>query len=369
MSLLTLDIASCVRVSNKFSTCRECESACPVETIKIAEQMPSFIPNDCVGCGGCLAACPSAAYKLDDFSPINFIFSHLESSDDVVSCKSSNIPCLAALSVDEMLSMAILSNDNILFEKSHCAECSIAKPNLQLIEDRVEEVNFLLEAMELKKEIIFDNFEAEDNDEAAKKEALSRRKLLSKVNIKDAAIAKHKFENKVESLSQELKEHSVSAEDIKNIRQKKLPERRKLLSMAMKRVDIPSKYHNLDIEDVSFISQKVLDEDSCTNCQMCYRICPTGALSSNEHGAFIAFNAIECIKCQSCHDVCEPNSLTLKPIFSTKQLLEPKKELLVKFSIQRCNECGMPFAYRGGELMCDRCRIEEEEAHELWGMR
>jgi len=118
-----------------------------------------------------------------------------------------------------------------------------------------------------------------------------------------------------------------------------------------------------------FISQKVIDKDTCTNCQMCYRICPTGALSSNAHGAFIAFDALACIKCKSCHDVCEPDSITLKPVFNIEQLFKPKQELLVKFSIKRCDECGMPFAYRGGEIMCDRCRVEEEEAHELWGTK
>jgi len=38
MSLLTLDISKCV---------------CPVETIKIDEGVISFVPSECVGCGGC----------------------------------------------------------------------------------------------------------------------------------------------------------------------------------------------------------------------------------------------------------------------------------------------------------------------------
>ena len=367
MSLLTLDIASCVRVTNKFSTCRECESACPVETISIIEnQAPSFVPNDCVGCGGCLSACPTSAYKLDDFSVINYIFSFLEDENNIVSCKESAIPCIAALNSEEMLSMALLSQDNILFDKSHCKDCSIAKPNVELIESRVEETNFLLEAMEVKKVVVFEDVASVENIE---EESLSRRRFLSKATIKDVAIAKHKFENKVESLSEELKEHLVSNDDVKNIRQKKVPDRRKLLSMAMKRADVPSVFHNLDINDISFISQKIIDETTCTNCQMCYRICPTGALSSNEHSGFIDFNAVDCVKCSSCHDVCEPKSLILKPTFSMQELYKPKKERLIKFSIKRCDECGMPFSYHGGEVMCNRCRVEEEEAHELWGTR
>lgn len=365
MSLLTLDIAKCIRTTNKFSECRECVSACPVETIQITEHLPSFVPNDCVSCGGCLAACPTSAYSLDDFSAINFIFSYLESEKNEISCKEDAIPCLVALSIEEILSMSLLSSQNIIFDKSHCSECEIAKTNLKIIEERVEETNFLLEAMQVDKLVKFENIEKKslniEDDEP------NRREFLSKISVKEALNAKQKFNNSVESLDEELKEHMPTKEDIQSIRTKLVPDRRKLLQMAMKRAGVPAEFHIIESEDISFISQKVLDEQTCTNCQMCYRICPTGALSSDKYGGFIAFDAFACVKCASCHDVCEPNSLTVKPTFNLKELFEPKQEMLVEFSVKRCNECGMPFVYRGGEVMCIRCRIEEEEAHEIWG--
>jgi ferredoxin len=74
MSLLTLDVSKCVHSSNKNATCNACVEVCPVETIKINNSIVSFTPSVCVGCGGCGAACPTAAYSLDDFNPINFIF-------------------------------------------------------------------------------------------------------------------------------------------------------------------------------------------------------------------------------------------------------------------------------------------------------
>ena len=366
MSLLTLDISSCVRTTNKFSECNACVAACPVATITISEQLPSFIPNDCVGCGGCLSACPSDAYSLDDFNTLNFIFSYLESSKNEISCKEDAIPCLAALSVEEILSMSLLSSKEMLFDKTHCSECEIAKLNLQIIEDRIEETNFLLEAMQVEKSV---KFEIIEKDEDVVENESNRREFLSKISVKEAVHAKQKFENKVESLDEELKEHFTSALDIQKIKTKQLPDRRKLLKMAMKRAGIPDDFHIIEADNISFMSQKELDEESCTNCQMCYRICPTGALSSNTHGGFINFDAFSCIKCASCHDVCEPKSLTLKPTFALKELFEPSTETLVKFSVKRCDECGMPFVYRGGEVMCNRCRIEEEEAHALWGIK
>jgi ferredoxin len=361
--MLSLDIARCVRTTNKFSTCQECLDSCPVNTIVFSNNLPSFIPNDCVNCGGCVGGCPDAAFSLSDFSSINYIFSFLEDKREVLSCKD-DIPCLALLSVEEMLSLTLLSDKKLIFDRTHCLECPISKPNEKMIEDRVEEVNFLSEAMQSDKRVSFISV-----DYKHEKTKSSRRDFLSKANIKDIAKAKHSIENSAESLDEELKEHITSKEDIQKIKQKFVPDRRKLLSMAIRRVEIPTQFHNLDINDISFISQKVLDEDSCTNCQMCYRICPTGALSSNEYGAFIAFDAINCIKCNSCHEVCEPKSLSLKPIFSLEQFFKPSRETLVRFSVKRCDECGMPFVYRGGEMMCNRCLIEEEEAHEIWGIK
>ena len=367
MSLLTLDIAKCVRTTNKFSECTECVSACPVETIKIHEQLPSFVPNDCVGCGGCLSSCPDNAYELDDFNAINFLFSYLESEKNSISCKEDAIPCLSALNAEEILSMTLLSPKEVLFDKSHCAECEIAKINLSIIEKRVEEVNFLLEAMDVQKLVRFE--EVVFNDISDEDEKTNRRDFLSKASVSGAIKAKQKFDNSIEALDEELKEHKASAEDIQKIRNKVVPDRRKLLKMAMKRVEIPKELHIIESENISFMSQKVLDEESCTNCQMCYRICPTGALSSDKYGGFIAFDAFNCIKCSSCHDVCEPNSLVHKDTFSLKELFNPKQERLVNFSVKRCNECSMPFVYRGGEVMCMRCRVEEEEANELWGIK
>jgi ferredoxin len=296
MSLLSLDISSCVRTTNKFAECNLCVDVCPVETIQITEQLPSFIPNDCVGCGGCLAACPSSAYALDSFDPIHFILSYLESPTEKISCKEDPIPCLAALSVEEILSLSLLHSKDIIFDKSHCAECEIAQTNLALIQERVDEVNFLLEAMELDKSLLFEEVKNTHKSELSQS---NRRDFLSKLSLDEVLKVKQKFHNSVDALDEELKEHSASNNDIQKIRTKSLPDRRKLLKMAMKRAGIPETFHVIEEKEISFISQKVLDEESCTNCQMCYRICPTGALSSDSYGSFIDFDPFACIKCSS----------------------------------------------------------------------
>jgi len=158
MSLLTLDIAKCVHTSNKFAICDKCVESCPVDTIKINNGLVSFTPSECVGCGGCDAVCPTAAFELDDFKPINFVFNFLEKSLDTLSCKDE-LPCIAALSVEELLSIALISPKSIKADIGACKECPIASKNLKIIEDRIEEVNFVLEAMEQDKSISLEDLD------------------------------------------------------------------------------------------------------------------------------------------------------------------------------------------------------------------
>jgi len=198
---------------------------------------------------------------------------------------------------------------------------------------------------------------------------LDRRQLLSKEGVKSAINIKEQLQNELDSSDNSIKTHEVTAKDIMKIKEKHIPQRRSLLLMAMKRAGVPEVFHTIDTQDISFISQKDLDEGLCTNCQMCYRICPTGALSSDNRGSVINFNPLSCVQCHSCHDVCEPDALTLRDTFSLASFFEPKVESLVRFDIKRCDECGNFFAYQGGEMLCNRCRVEEEEARELWGIK
>lgn len=152
------------------------------------------------------------------------------------------------------------------------------------------------------------------------------------------------------------------------MRQKKLTDRRKIFFTALKRMEKPSFYHIVEAEQITFTSQKLMDESLCTACEMCYRICPTGALVSDARNSKIDFDPFLCVKCHLCHDVCEPNAITLSPSYNLKEWYEPQTQNLVTFSVRRCNECDALFSSVAGEKECRRCRLEEEEARELWGI-
>ncbi|SFV64594.1 Ferredoxin [hydrothermal vent metagenome] len=351
---LKFDVSSCVRATSKLSECTKCVDICPVNIIEIVDNIPSFIPSSCVDCGGCVGVCPTEAFSLSNFSTVDFFFELLEDKDKLISCKK-NVPCLASLSVEHLISLALASEESISLDMGHCAKCEIREPLQAQIEANIEEANFILSSFSDKELISSDiQYQPESIDEDS--DEVSRRDFFS---LKGAVKQKDTFDKVI--IEDELKLFDIDDTVIEKIKNKTLPNKRKILLTTLKRTTKPDKYEVLPENDVSFVSQKFVDE-SCTNCQICYRICPTGALSSDNKFSVINFNSMLCVKCHLCHDVCEPDSIQLQNGFEIKEFFEPSQRTLASFDIKRCNECGGHFTYQGGEQMCPRCKVEEDEA-------
>ena len=362
MAGITLNPGRCVRQLSLLGTCDACVTACPTQALVATESVPAVNLASCVGCGSCAGACPTEAIRVDDFSATDFFFALAGDGDNLVSCRK-NVPCIAALSVDHLLSLASLKG-GLRLDIGHCESCEIAPVCRPQFEARAEEASYLLEAMMSPAEIVF---------EAAAYEAppaaeTDRRDFLRAVNLKTLAEGRAKFEREVETATDELIRHQLDAAAIAQLRTKTLPDKRKLLFTALKRAERPAQYHVVDADELTLASQKIMDADKCTACQMCYRICPTGALTSDVKNAKIDFDAMMCVRCRLCHDVCESDALTLSPSFNIKELFEPTQQRLVTFSVRNCDECGNPFSSLHGERVCPRCRVEEEEARTLWGI-
>lgn len=362
MSIIHLDASKCVRSLSVDSACNKCEVICPTSAIVIEEgkTLPSINLSLCVGCAGCNAVCPTEAFGYEDFSVTDFFFDYLEEEDSLISCKK-NIPCIAALSVEHLVSMAVLKKEMVL-DIGHCDTCEIASTCYPQILKNEEEASYLLEAMQSDVEIKLEKVKYK------KTEKTDRRGFLSSINLSTFAKTKQNFENEVEKASDELKEHTLAKTDIALLRKKRLPEKRKLFYTAIKRVEKPSQYHIIESDEISFTSQKLMDKDACTACQMCYRVCPTGALTSDVKNSKIDFDPFMCIKCNICHDVCEPNALTKSASYNIKEFFEPTVQSLINFKVKRCNECNVVFSTNSKDKLCYRCKCEEEEARELWGL-
>jgi len=360
---LLLDPALCVRATSKVSICTKCVDACP-ESIEIEEQLPSFSKATGIEAAACVGACPTSAFSLSGFSVTEFFFTFLESKVRLISSKL-NVPCISVLSVEHLISLALASEETIMVDLTTYETGSHL---LELIEDRLEEANFVLSSFSdkvidtnLDDRPITEETEILDNvEESDESTVTSRREFFSR-NTSLKGVVKHKqtFDEAVNA--DDLHVFDMDSSVIAKIKNKHLPDKRKMLFTTLKRLEKPQQYEVLAESDVSFVSQKYID-DKCTNCQICYRICPTGALSSNAKFSLINFDAMLCVKCHLCHDVYEPDAIHLQPAFEVKEFFESTQRTLVTFDVRRCNECASYFTYTGGELTCPRCAVEEEEA-------
>ena len=350
---LHFDVGLCVRAKSKFSICEKCVHAVS-DSIIIQDNLPSFKVSTGLEAAACVGACPTEAFSLSDFSTTEFFFTFLESKVRLISPKF-NIPCISILSVEHLISLVLTSDDPVVLDlASYDAKSYV----LEQIEARVEEANFILSSFSTKQlETNLDeelSTENSDNSEEA-----TRRDFLSSASLRGVLKHKKAFENAVDA--EELQLFEIGDDIISKIKDKQLPDKRKILFTALKHAGVPDVFEVLQEEDVSFTSQKFVDE-SCTNCQICYRICPTGALTTDKKFSLINFDAMLCLKCHLCHDVCEPNAIQLQPSYEIKEFFESTQRTLATFDIKRCNECGNPFTYKGGVLECPRCVDEEDEA-------
>ncbi len=354
---LNFDVSLCVRAKSKFSECTKCMDVSP-SSMQMVDNLPSFSGSTGIEAAACVGVCPTEAFSLSGFSTTEFFFTFLESKDRCIS-PEINVPCLSVLSVEHLIALALASEEEISLDISSYDERSRLFEHIQ---SHIDEANFILSSFSSKQLSINDaaketaELQAQNNTE---EEISSRRSFLGNASLKGIVKNKKTFDDAVEA--DELKTFVLDAAVIAKIKEKKLPDKRKLLFTALKRTGMPEKFEILPEEEVSFVSQKFVDE-SCTNCQICYRICPTGALSSNGKFSLIHFDAMLCVKCHLCHDVCEPDAIQLQSGFEIKEFFEPTQRTLATFNIKRCNECGNSFTFTGGEQICPRCLVEEEEA-------
>jgi len=352
---LHFDVASCVRAASKFSNCTKCIDTCP-DSISLVDNLPSFTVSTGVEAAACVGVCPTEAFSLSGFSTTEFFFSFLESKVRLISPKI-NVPCVSVLSAEHLISLALVSEETITIDLSSYDDRSLL---FEYIEKSIEEANFVLSSFSDKQ--LDSNYVVQKNEtqeSEPNEEITSRRSFLGNASLKGVVKHKKAFDDAVDA--DDMQHFQIDASVIAKIKDKQLPNKRKILFTALKRAGVPDVYEVLPEEEISFASQKFIDE-SCTNCQICYRICPTGALSSNGKFSLIHFDAMLCVKCHLCHDTCEPDSIHLQSGFEIKEFFEPTQRTLATFNIKRCNECGNNFTYTGGEQTCPRCLVEEEEA-------
>jgi len=354
MSNVSFNFSNCTHIYFKDSSCRLCLDICPIDNvIKQKDYKIIFNPENCVSCGGCVNVCPTEAFKLNNFSLKDLIKSKDLSEENFISCKR-DVPCLIALNPQDLVSMVLNLEKDLVMDIGHCEECFIGKLKEKIL-NIVNEANYFLEKLEVEFRVKAEDLKIEEIKEKKNK----RREFIKKFGKLSAGLV---FWATVPKVIEDNKNEEDSVKNI--VEEKVLPDKRLNIIEALKEKDIDLSDKYVEVDKISFTSDKWIEFEKCTNCSVCYKVCPTGALKGIENGLKIQFEPSLCVKCRVCHEVCPEDCLHLTEKLNLKDFVDGKKILAEHIMIQ-CEECLMPFSYKGDTTICPRCRQLEDEIRDL----
>lgn len=352
---LSFDIYSCVRVYYRYADCNTCVQVCPVDAIYIEND--KVFPNldRCVECGACVGNCPTESFRIKGFDPVNLVKQLSASDTDIISCKL-NLPCASALDSQHLATIVLSRNSDIKIDIGHCQNCQIGR-QVEIIKKNAEEANYVLQSAGSSFRV-----RLEDICFEPKQAETSRRSILKLFAKKTAALAFWAIEERLNLSGEEKQEEDREFKNI--VSEKVIPRKRIALLEALAGTDIPEDA-SLDVNNISFTSDKWIDSYACTNCGICGNICPTGAITSSDDRLKNLFNPSLCIKCRICHDTCPEKCLHLQQKLKLEDFISNKYKVLASHVMIACSECLVPFSYKGDSTVCPRCRQLEDEIREL----
>ena len=317
--LFSLDLLRCLRTDYFHNDCQECVQICPEGAFFFDRKRLSVDFDKCINCSVCLGVCPSEALSLEFFDPNAYV---LKNSNHL-SCKK-DIPCLSAFSTEHFIAMALRS-DELFVDLFHCEGCSLNPDNKTLtsIEARIEEAKRFLEETKSNKTIEQKPYEPQ------------RRGFFKALYSAAKDVANEPLKEVINSIE-------------------RLPIKTTLLKNSIKAAvqDLANKQVS---SNYSFLAAKAINSE-CTNCGDCVQFCPTNALFFSQDGAAIWFVAGRCIDCSICNDICKPKAISDKEQIDLITYAFDRGEELIHHTLEICNECKTPFAYKGGEMICERCK-------------
>jgi len=291
---LFVDASRCLLTRFCESSCHRCVDICPHGAASLDGGL-SVDPRHCHGCLLCTAACPSGALEQKgDFSACLTRLSRVP--EPVLGClhtrESANgtVACLGGLSEEHLVALCHTLRGSLTLNLSACGDC----PNSRMIVLLRQRLDTIAEAglsCGTCRIVITESA----GDIRYRDESLDRRsffKSFGSALFKSADIV-------LSGTSEQTGHRSGYAE-------KKVPYRRRLLNRTRSSLS-----RELQIRMRERFDLCVSFEDSCTKCQGCVAICPTGALQSEQTDTLPTFDQQLCTGCSLCAEFCMDGALRI----------------------------------------------------------
>ncbi|MCI8425499.1 MAG: 4Fe-4S binding protein [Adlercreutzia sp.] len=348
----------CVAVRNRHSSCRKCADVCLADAITIDKNNLEISAGACVGCGACVAVCPTSALVPMDPMSDDLAAAVVEATQaagvPVIACarkaarnvgdpdKYAVVPCLARMEEEFLLELLSHGIEDIFLVDGDCSTCKY-RAAVPAIDDTVESARALVAAMGAEVRITRTSEFPEAARVADMRKAMgaARREFFTSSGHYAKDVAKSAAEkvvnDKLKQLHLQKQEQSLREKlGVKN-GAGKMPtitaERNMNILDAMTRLGNPEEPAEPEMFTRIFGDVEV-DAEKCSGCGMCVMFCPTDALRKSldkhpdEDRAYMEFSAADCVQCNLCADACLKHCIEVIPVVSTAELFDFEPRLV-----------------------------------------
>lgn len=326
---ILFDVYKCVRTDYLYAECRKCADICMEDVFYFRNDKMMLKQENCTGCAVCIGGCPSEALKVESFDENQFILQFAASSDTLLSCKH-NTPCLAVFDEHHLVASVMQKNGSIECDLTQCATCEFANAAeiRTVVEGRVDEANRFLA------ELGFEHRIAKE-PKTAVNERRGFFKKLSQVAINQTIMDKPK----------------ISGVDPTTT---PVPVKKTILKNRIKTWLETTEKETVDT-GFSFIINKQIDADRCSNCGDCSSSCPTKAFSLDTTKERVFFQLGKCVSCGICIQVCPEKCLENRTDFSLINYAFDRAEKMVEHHLKICPTCKLAFPAKHSDEECPHC--------------
>lgn len=293
---LLVDASRCLRMRFSESSCQRCLKVCPHGAVNLDGGL-AMHSDQCHGCLLCTAVCPVGA--IEQNNDFNVILAQLaQVSGPVLGCcrtreqANSTLSCLGGLSAEHLLLLCYSLPGVLTLNLTACSNCC-NNGMIPCLQQRLENLS-VAGLLDGGCRIVI----AERADDICYQvETVDRRSFFKS------------FRNSLfKSAADILVTTTIKTGQRSAYGGKRLPRRREYLNRARTKV-------SAELEDRirKRFDALVLIEGSCTNCQGCVAICPTGALLSNGDESSPEFDRILCTGCGLCVEFCLDGAVRMQP--------------------------------------------------------
>ncbi|GAM09109.1 electron transport complex subunit RsxB [Geobacter sp. OR-1] len=294
---LRIDRSRCLRMRFSDSGCRRCLDICPNGAVSLDDGL-SINSKQCRGCLLCTAVCPAGALEQgSDFSACLAQLSRVP--EPVLGCVRTNecshatMACLGSLSEEHLFALCHALDGRLTLNLSQCGDC----PNSAMLAILAQRLN-TLSASGLSDEGCCIVLAESAQDIKCRAESVDRRSFFrsfGKVLLQNAAV-----------ILSNTREQTEQRTDYTG---KRLPMRRELLNRTRSRLSLELEL----LVRTHFDTCVSFDNSSCTGCQGCVAICPTGALMTGVMDEKPVFDYLLCTGCGLCREFCLDHAVRVTP--------------------------------------------------------